>query len=375
MISRLLNRMTATTSKTDLRVDTRGKNQLPPHLNENLLTPRFYVTEFNKASKTNLEDAREEFEAMFNEMKADYNCTHFDRKASLDRLQELPQKDKEVYESYLVRSVVSEFSGFLLFKEISNRLKKNGNKDLSKLFTFLARDEARHAGFLSRALVAEGIEVDLPHLGGKRAATWFPISWVIYSVYLSEKIGYWRYILMDRHLKANPEEAFAPLFDFFEPWCQDENRHGDCFTVMMRCWPGITKGFRGKLLSRFFLWSVFLTHTLTVCERGDFYELLGIDPKEFDQEVIERTNHTSRNAFPWVYNLNDERFWELRTEIIAAFRSFMEAKGVNKPIRLMKFVSLIFRQFALPMEETNAIRYDRPVAFTGQDILNFWTDK
>ena len=87
---------------------------------------------------------------------------------------------------------------------------------------------------------------------------------------------------MDRHLKANPGEAFAPLFDFFEPWCQDENRHGDCFTVMMRCWPGITKGWRGKLLSRFFLWSVFLTHTLTVCERGEFYELLGIEPKAFD---------------------------------------------------------------------------------------------
>ena len=44
----------------------------------------FKRTEFNKASKTNLEDAREEFEAMFNEMKADYNCTHFDRKASLE---------------------------------------------------------------------------------------------------------------------------------------------------------------------------------------------------------------------------------------------------------------------------------------------------
>ena len=367
--------MTATASSPGLRVDTRGTNELPPHLNENLLTPRFYVTEFKKASKTNLDDAREEFEAMFNEMKADYNCTHFDRKATLDRLQELPQKDKEVYESYLVRSVVSEFSGFLLFKEIANRLRKDGQKELSKLFTFLARDEARHAGFLSRALVAEGIEVDLPHLGGKRAATWFPLSWVLYSVYLSEKIGYWRYILMDRHLKANPQEAFAPLFDFFEPWCQDENRHGDCFTVMIRAWPGITKGFRGKLLSRFFLWSVFLTHTLTVCERGDFYELLGIEPKEFDEEVIKRTNGTARNAFPFVFNFDDGRFWSLREKIILSFRHFMEAKGIQKPLKLMHFVSLIFRQFALPMEATNAIRYERSTVFTGQDIFNFWLDK
>ena len=372
-----LSDMTATTpsSSSNLKVDTRGTNKLPPHLNENLLTPRFYVTEFNKASKTDLTDAREEFEAMYNEMKSDYNCTHFDRKASLERLQELPQKTKEVYESYLVRSVVSEFSGFLLFKEIANRLKKSGSKDLSKLFTFLARDEARHAGFLSRALVSEGIEVDLPHLGGKRGATWFPISWVLYSVYLSEKIGYWRYILMDRHLKANPEEAFAPLFDFFEPWCQDENRHGDCFTVMLRCWPGITKGFRGKLLSRFFLWSVFQTHTLTVCERGDFYRLLGIEPKEFDEEVIKRTNNTAKNAFPWVFSFEDGKFFEMRLKIITSFRSFMEAKGVNKVFKLERFVSLILRQFALPMEETNAIRYEKEVKFTGGDILNFWLDK
>ena len=135
------------------------------------------------------------------------------------------------------------------------------------------------------------------------------------------------------------------------------------------------QGFRGKLLSRFFLWSVFLTHTLTVCERGDFYELLGIDPKEFDKEVIERTNHTSKNAFPWVFNLEDEKFWELRSRIIKAFRSFVEAKGINKPVRLVKFVSLIFRQFALPMEKTNAVRYDKQVAFTGKDLFNFWTDK
>jgi len=27
------------------------------------------------------------------------------------------------------------------------------------------------------------------------------------------------------------------------------------------------------------------------------------------------------------------------------------------------------------MEKTNALRYDKNVNFTGQDILNFWTDK
>jgi magnesium-protoporphyrin IX monomethyl ester (oxidative) cyclase len=80
----------------------------------------------------------------------------------------------------------------------------------------MARDEARHAGFLSRALVAEGIDIDLPSLSGKRPITWFPLGWVLSSVYLSEKIGYWCYILIDRHLKAHPANDFAPLFDFLK---------------------------------------------------------------------------------------------------------------------------------------------------------------
>ena len=119
--------MTATGTAPSLR--GAGRNELPPHLDENLLTPRFYTTEFEKAAKTDLEIARQDFEAMFKEMEADYNLKHFDRKASLDRLQDLSPKDKAVYESYLVRSVVSEFSGFLLFKEISNRFKKAGRKN------------------------------------------------------------------------------------------------------------------------------------------------------------------------------------------------------------------------------------------------------
>ena len=49
--------MTATASSPALRVDTRGTNELPPHLDENLLTPRFYVTEFKKAAKTKLRNA------------------------------------------------------------------------------------------------------------------------------------------------------------------------------------------------------------------------------------------------------------------------------------------------------------------------------
>jgi magnesium-protoporphyrin IX monomethyl ester (oxidative) cyclase len=249
-----------------------------PHLSEDLLTPRFYTTQIRKAARTDIAPQGEVFAAMVQEMENDYNRDHFDRKAPLDRLQALSPREKEAYESYLVRSCVSEFSGFLLFKELSRRLIQAGRPELGRIFQLMARDEARHAGFLNRALVAEGIEIDLPGLSGRRPITWFPLSWVLYSVYLSEKIGYWRYILIHRHLQAHPDNNFAPLFDFFEPWCQDENRHGDIFNMLIRCWPGLRRGIQGKFLSRFFLWSVFLTHSLTVCERGEFYKLLGMDP-------------------------------------------------------------------------------------------------
>ena len=322
-----------------------------PHLREDLLTPRFYTTEIGKAARTDLDPQRASFEAMLQEMETDYNRDHFDRRAGLGRLSSLSETEQTAYESYLVRSCVSEFSGFLLFKELSRQLQRAQRPELSRLFSLMARDEARHAGFLNRALVAEGIEIDLPAMGGKRPITWFPLNWVLYSVYLSEKIGYWRYILIDRHLKLHPENSFAPLFDFFEPWCQDENRHGDIFNMLIRCWPGLNSGWHGRLLSRFFLWSVFLTHSLTVCERGDFYQLLGLDPNQFDAEVMRQTNRTARRAFPVVFDLEESAFLALRDRLVTTFRELRQAR--NRPLRRLvlqgRFATLLLRQFCQPM--------------------------
>ena len=329
-----------------------------PHLREDLLTPRFYTTEIEKAANTNLEGARQRFDALLAEMQADHNRDHFDRRAPLDRLQALSQEEKEAYESYLVRSCVSEFSGFLLFKELSRRLKEAQRPEMGELFQLMARDEARHAGFLNRALVLEGIELDLPQLSGRRPVTWFPLSWVLYSVYLSEKIGYWRYILIKRHLDGHPGNRFAPLFDFFEPWCQDENRHGDIFNVLLQCWPKMTQGLRGQLLSRFFLWSVFLTHSLTVAERSDFYELLGMDARRFDDAVIEATNRTARQAFPVVFNLSDDRFLAHRDGLVHCFQQLQALATQDWSLQRsfqsialkLQFAGHAIRQLFNPME-------------------------
>ena len=300
-----------------------------PHLREDLLTPRFYTTEINKAARTNLKPKQRYFEAMLQEMATDHNCDHFDRRAPLQRLQALDPIEKQAYESYLVRSCISEFSGFLLFKELSRQLQLAKRLDLSQLFKLMARDEARHAGFLNRALV-------------------------LYTVFLSEKIGYWRYILIKRHLEKNPANKFAPLFDYFDAWCQDENRHGDIFNMLLQCWPGMTKGIRGKLLSRLFLWLVFLTHSLTVAERSNFYELLGMDARQFDTEVIKATNRSARRAFPVVFKLTGTNFMAHRDGIVHCFQQLQTkaAKGWRFDCFLirLKLVGHGLRQFLSPME-------------------------
>jgi magnesium-protoporphyrin IX monomethyl ester (oxidative) cyclase len=109
------------------------------------------------------------------------------------------------------------------------------------------------------------------------------------------------------------------------------------------------------LLSRFFLWSVFLTHSLTVGERGDFYRLLGLDPPQFDTEVIRQTNRTARRAFPVVFALEDDSWFELRDQMVALHRQLGEggpAGVVSWLGRLglrIRFAALLLRQFSQQM--------------------------
>ena len=118
---------------------------------------------------------------------------------------------REAFVDFLERSCTSEFSGFILFKELSRQLKER-NPILAEIFHLMARDEARHAGFINKAMSDFNISLDLGYLTKHRVYTFFKPEWVIYAVYLSEKIGYWRYILMYRHLERNPHYQFYPIF-------------------------------------------------------------------------------------------------------------------------------------------------------------------
>ena len=277
---------------------------------ETLLTPRFYITDFDAVANLDLSAQEEELKAMLGQLKADYNRHHFvrddDFKRSWDHIN---GETRSAFIEFLERSCTSEFSGFLLFKEISRRI-KDRNPILSEAFGCMARDEARHAGFLNKAMADFNLSLDLAHLTKTRTYTFFPPEWIIYTVYLSEKIGYWRYIIMFRHLEKYPENQFYPLFKYFESWCQDENRHGDFFKALLRSQPGLYNNWKARLWVRFFLLAVFVTHSLTVFERTDFYKSVGLDAREYNTQVVEKTNETSLRAFPLILNTKHPKFFK-----------------------------------------------------------------
>jgi magnesium-protoporphyrin IX monomethyl ester (oxidative) cyclase len=202
---------------------------------------------------------------------------------------------------------------------------------LSEAFSLLARDEARHAGFLNKAMTDFGLSLDLGYLTKNRTYTFFPPEWVIYTVYLSEKIGYWRYILVYRHLEQHPEHQIYPLFRYFENWCQDENRHGDFFKALLRSQPQLWNNWKARLWARFFLLTVFATHTMTVLERSTFYDSIGIDPQEYNKQVIDRTNETAKRAFPTILDTHHSEFFPRLERCAIANQKLAEISSNQRP--------------------------------------------
>ncbi|MBF2063405.1 MAG: magnesium-protoporphyrin IX monomethyl ester (oxidative) cyclase [Calothrix sp. C42_A2020_038] len=285
------------------------KSGVKAPVQETLLTPRFYTTDFEKVAQMDLSADDEELRAVIQELKADYNRHHFVRDDEFKQSWEhIDGQTRLAFIDFLERSCTSEFSGFLLFKELTRRL-KNKSPLLSEAFEYLARDEARHAGFINKAMADFNLSLDLGYLTKNRTYTFFPPEWIIYTVYLSEKIGYWRYIIMFRHLEKRPGYQYYPLFRYFENWCQDENRHGDFFKALLRSQPQLWDNWKARLWARFFLLTVFATHTLTVLERANFYKSLGIDARQYNIQVIEETNKTSARAFPVILDTNHPSFF------------------------------------------------------------------
>ena len=118
-----------------------------------LLTPRFYTTDFDALDALDVTPVREEWDKLIARMQSDPNKGHFKKNEDWDNIdwEAMEPRLRAEFTDFLISSCTAEFSGCVLYKEMKRR---GANEDITTLFQLMARDEARHAGFINDALRA-----------------------------------------------------------------------------------------------------------------------------------------------------------------------------------------------------------------------------
>ena len=120
-------------------------------LESTILSPRFYTTDFEAMDKLDVGAVRREWDGADRgtARRSERGPLHPQRRVRCRPRRHGPPSCSKEFLEFLVSSVTAEFSGCVLYAEIKTRIK---NPDIKELFAYMARDEARHAGFINDTL-------------------------------------------------------------------------------------------------------------------------------------------------------------------------------------------------------------------------------
>ena len=106
----------------------------------------------------------------------------------------------------------------------------------------------------------------------------------------------------------------------------------------MKAQPDTVRGLRARLWCRFFLLAVFATMYVRDVARKEFYESLGLDAREYDRLVIDKTNENTARVFPVVLDVKNPRFFNGLERLVNnnAALSAVDATQAPAPIKLLR---------------------------------------